>query len=336
MRALLTIMVAGCLGTAPAHARQTLALGGSGHWKYLTFDPATQDLFIAQGDEITVVDTAAMRIRGHVTGLSGAHGVALAPGGHGYASSSKSASLSVFDPATRQVSRVLKADDDANSVTYDPVSKRVFVANDDSGSITVVDTAKDTVIATIALPGGEGLQSAVADGRGHLFVNHSARNEVIRIDTRTAAADAAWPLAGCTGPQGLAADDASKRLFISCANGHLLVLDQQDGRPVATLPIGPDSGTVLFDARLHRLYTPNADGTLSVIKQSGADDFTLAPPIATAKGARTAALNPRTGVIYLVTADIDAAAPASAGRRHEGYAFKSGTARLVVVDPSRP
>ena len=336
MRALLTIMVAGCLGAAPAHARQTLALGGSGHWKYLTFDPATQDLFIAHGDEITVVDTAAMRIRGHVSGVSGAHGVALAPGGHGYASSSTAASLSVFDPATLQVSRVLKAGEDANSVTYDPFSKRVFVANDDSGSMTVVDTAKDAVIATIALPGGEGLQSAVADGSGHLFVNHSARNEIIRIDTRAAAADAAWPLTGCTGPQGLAADNAAQRLFVSCANGRLLVMDQQDGRVTATLPIGPDSGTVLFDERRHRLYTPNADGTLSVIRQSDPDVYTLEPVIETALGARTAALNPRTGVIYLVTADIDAAAPAGTGRRHESHAFKPGTVRMLVVDPSQP
>ena len=328
-RAMLAFALA-CLPLSQPLA-ETLPLGAPDSWKYLAFDSASQNVFVAHGNEVTVVDTATLRIVGHVPGLVSAHGVAIVPGGHGYAASSKSASVTIFDPKTFRVIAVLKAGDDANSVTYDAVSNHVFVANDDAGTITVIDTGTDTQIASIALPGGEGLESAAADGVGHLFINHSAQGNIVRIDTRKAAIDAAWPLPGCTEPQGLALDAALQRLFISCDNNVLLVLDEHDGRLVTTLPIGPGSETVLFDSRRHRIYTANADGTLSVIKVGSPDRFMPADAITTAKGARTAALNPATGKVYMVTADVAPGIPATQRRRI--YSFKPGTVKLLAVDP---
>jgi YVTN family beta-propeller protein len=311
---------------------QTLPLGVPDSWKYLTFDPATKRVFIAHGNEITVVDSTTLRIIGHVPGLGGAHGVTIVPGGHGYAASSKTATVSVFDPKDFHVLAVLKAGEDANSVTYDHASNRVFVANDDSGTITVIDAATDRPVASIPLPGGEGIESSASDGTGHLFVNHSAQNNLIRIETHKAAIDAAWPLPGCTKPEGLALDAALHRLFISCENSRLLVLDADDGRLVTTVPIGPGSQTVLFDSQRQRIYTANADGTVSVIRVQGSDRYVPESAIITARGARTAALDAATGLIYLVTGDIDDNAVAT--RPHHMYVFKPGTAKLLVIDPA--
>jgi YVTN family beta-propeller protein len=313
----------------PSAAAQTTALGAPDGWKYLAFDPATKSVFVAHGNEITVVDSASMRIIGHVPGMAGAHGVAIVPGGHGYAASSKSATVSVFDPKTFKVIAVLKAGEDANSVTYDAASHHVFVANDDAGTITVIDATTDAAVASIPLAGGEGLESAAADGMGHVFVNHGAQNDIVRIDTRKSLVDSTWPLPGCTKPQGLALDVASRRVFVSCDNGRLLVLDAHDGRLIASVPIGPDSDSVLLDARRRRIYTANADGTLSVIAIESPDRYVPQTAIATAKGAHTAALDPATGVVYLVTADIAAKAPL---RPH--YIFKPGTVKLLAIDPA--
>jgi len=310
----------------------TLPLGAPDSWKYLAFDPATKTVFAAHGNEITVVDAATFRVIGHVAGLAGAHGVAIVPGGHGYASSSKSATVSVFDTKTFRTIAVVKAGDDANSVTYDPASNHVFVANDDSGTITIIDAATEKLLGSIALPGGEGLAAATADGAGHLFVDHSAQDDLVRIDTRTSAIDATWPLPGCTDPEGLALDASVQRLFISCDNNRLLVLDSRNGRLVTTLPIGPASDTVLYDPQRHRIYTANADGTLSVIRVDAGDHYTSEGTISTAKGAHTAALNPATGVIYLVTADVKSEIPAAAMRHHQLYSFLSGTVKMLAVD----
>jgi YVTN family beta-propeller protein len=328
-------LVFAALPAAASPAAQTLPVGAPDAWKYLAFDPGTKRVFIAHGNEVTVVDTVTLQIAGHIHGLSGAHGVAIVPGGSGYAASSKSAAVSVFDPKTLQVSAVLKAGEDANSVTYDPVSHHVFVANDDSGTVTIIDAATNAPVASVVLPGGEGLESTAADGTGHLFVNHSAQNNVVRIDTRTSRVDAAWKLPGCTKPRGLAVDATLERLFASCDNSRLLVLDLHDGRLVTTVPIGPASDTVIYDTQRHRLYTANMNGTLSVIKVVGPDRYVPDADIATAKGAHTAALDPRTGIVYLVSADIDTEAPA-APRRKQTYVFKAGTVKLLALDPEKP
>ena len=315
---------------------QTLPLGAPDNWKYLAFDPMTTTLAVAHGNEITMVDTATLRIIGHVRGLAGAHGVAIVPGGRGYAVSSKNATVTVFDPKTFRAITTLQAGADANSVTYDPASHHVFVANDDAGTITVIDAATDMVVASIAVPGGEGLAASASDGAGHLFVNHPAQDNLLRIDTRRSAVDATWPLPGCSDPEGVAMDAALQRLFISCHNNRLLVLDDRDGRLVATMPIGPASDTVLYDVRRARLYTANADGTMSVIKVAGADRYLVEPAISTAEGAHTAALNPVTGIVYLVTADVAAAIPAAQARHHQMFSFKAGTVKLLAVDPAQP
>jgi YVTN family beta-propeller protein len=333
-RAMLAFTLA-CLPFSPSPA-QTLPLGAPDNWKYLAFDPASQEMFVAHGNEITVVDTATLRIIGHVPGLAGAHGVAIVPGGHGYAASGKNATVTVFDPKTFRPIAVLQAGADANSVTYDPASHHVFVANDDAGTITVIDAATGTLVASIALPGGEGLAAAASDGAGHLFVNHGAQGNLVRIDTRRSAVDATWPLPGCSDPEGLALDSALQRLFISCDNNRLVVLDDRNGKLVEAMPIGPASDTVLYDVRRARIYTANADGTLSVIKVAGADSYTVGAAIVTAKGARTAALDPATGIVYLVAANVKAAIPAAVARHHQIYSFEAGTVKLLAVDPAQP
>jgi len=285
---------------ASAASAQGLPLGGPAKWKYLTFVPATHTLYVAHGSEVTVIDTARPVIKGRMSGLSGAKGVAVAAGGHVYVTSSKAGTVAVFDSSTMGRLATVPAGADANAIVYDPPTGRVFAMNDDADTITVIDTVTDTPVATIELPGGEGLESAASDGQGHLFVAHSAGQDVLRIDTRRAVLDERFRLSGCPKPQGLALNVAAGRIYVSCESGVLVILDARSGRQVATLPIGPGSETVLFDAARHRIYTPNDDSTLSVIDVDAADGYRVGKPVRTAPGARTAAEDPATGRVYFV------------------------------------
>ncbi len=277
-----------------------LPLGAPDKTKYAVFDPATHHLFIAHGAEITVVDTESMTIAGHIGGLPGAHGVALAPGGKAYAASGKAASVAVFDTTTLKSAAVMKAGEDANAVVYDPASRHIFVMNDDAATITIIDPARDAAIATITLPPGEGLEGAAADGAGHLFVNHSAAADVLRIDTRASRVDAAFKIADCRKPQGMALDPLLPRAFITCENGRLLVIDRNTGRQVAALPIGPGRSSVFFDASRRRIVVPSAESTISVIDAATAGSFTVRPALAAEPGVRAAAFDEQSGRLYLV------------------------------------
>jgi len=318
---------------SPFQPARVVPLGGTEKFQYVLFDGAGNRVFVAHGSEVTVVDAGALKVIGHVTGLSGAHGIALVPGGHGYADSGRAQTVSVFDASTYKVLDTLKADDDAYAVVYDPASRHVFVMNDDAGNITVIDPAQDKVIDTIALQ--PGFEQAQADGQGHILIAHSEAGQVLRIDTRRNIADAAWAVPGCGKPHGLALDTAHQRVFVSCPSGVLSVLDAQSGRPVASLAIGRGGDTLLFDAARRKIYSPNAEGTLSVIDAAGPDTYVAEPAMPTGPGARTGALDPATGRLFLVTAEVDGTEPAKKPGAPPKLHFRPGSTELLVFDPAR-
>jgi DNA-binding beta-propeller fold protein YncE len=205
--------------------------------------------------------------------------------------------------------------------------------NDDAGNITVIDPAQDKVIDTIAV--GPGLESSAADGEGHLFISHSEARQVLRIDTRRDVTDARWPVAACGEPHGLALDTARHRVFVSCPQGKLLVLDSQSGRQVAALAVGRGGDCLLFDPARRRIYSPNAEGTLSVIEEVTAEKYLARPDMPTKPGARTGALDPATGRVFLVTAEVAGTeAPKSPGGMPK-FRFRPGSTELLVFDPTQ-
>ncbi len=318
---------------APFEAPRVVPLGAPEKFQYVVFDGAGHRVFVAHGSEVTVVDPGTLKVLGHVAGLSGAHGVAVVPGGHGYADSGRAESVSVFDPASLRVIATLKAGEDAYAVVYDPASRHVFVMNDDAGTITVIDPVQDKVIDTIKLD--PGFESAEADGQGHLFIAHSDAGQVLRIDTRRNVADAAWPVPGCGKPHGLALDVQRHRVFVSCPTGVLAVLDAESGRSIASLAIGRGGDTLLFDAARRKIYSPNADGTLSVIDEADADRYVAEAAMPTKLGARTGALDPDSGRLFLVTAEVDGTVPGKTPGASPRYHFKPGSTELLVFDPVR-
>jgi YVTN family beta-propeller protein len=313
-----------CLLSAASHAA-SLPLPGPATWKYLAFDSATHTLYVTQGTQLTAIDTTAMRIRGHLTGLTSAHGVAILPGGNGYVTDSKAAAVIAFDPATLRAMTTIPAGADANSLAYDPASRHVFAGNDDAGTVTIIDPATNRATGTIQLPGEEGIAAMAADGAGHLFIAHPATADIVRLATTTAPhIDATWKLRDCPKPEGLALDTAAHRLFVSCTGGTLLALDARDGRQLAATPIGPGNLMLVLDQGRHRLYVPTADATISVFKLSAAGDVIARSALPFAPGARGAALDPTTGRLYAVTAS-----PASGTTAAR---FKPGTATLLAID----
>jgi len=215
-------------------------------------------------------------------------------------------------------------------VVYDPASKRVFVMEGDPEKLLVVDTGTDSIVAKIALNGKP--EFAAVDGRGKLYVNIADKREIQRIDTHTATVDATWPIPACESPHGLSIDAESHRLFASCLNSKLMVVDAQDGRLVTTLPIGSGSDATAFDTSRHRAMSSNRDGTLSVIGVMGADHYVSLGDVVTQPLARTMAVDSVSGRVYLVAADRIVANPDATNPRQR-YGVRPGTVRLLFVDP---
>ncbi len=128
----------------------------------------------------------------------------------------------------------------------------------DSKVLTVIDPKTDSVVATV--DGGGGLEYAVSGDNGKLYVNGAENKEIVRVNTATNQVDAHWPIPGCTSPHGLAIDTASHRLFVSCVNAVMTVVNADTGAVLATLPIGKGTDGAAFDPKRKLAFSSNYEG----------------------------------------------------------------------------
>lgn len=82
---------------------------------------------------------------------------------------------------------------------------------------------KNTSIATINV--GAGLEAGLADGKGALFVDGAEKHDIVKIDAKSNKVEAHFDMPACKKPHGLALDSDTHRLFATCANNILVVVD---------------------------------------------------------------------------------------------------------------
>src|SRR5215813_8575845 len=130
------------------------AEGGNEYFDYINVDSINRRAYLSHGTEFLVVNADTGAVLGKVTGMKRNHGVALVPElGKGFISDGDAAQIVIFDLKTFKTIGQIKGEQDADSILYDPATKRVFVFNGDPKSATVIDPAKETVIATLSLGG---------------------------------------------------------------------------------------------------------------------------------------------------------------------------------------
>ena len=199
--------------------------------------------------------------------------------------------------------------------------------------ISVIDSSTNKTLGHVLVPGKLGF--AVADGRGEVYINVVDRNIVTHFNAQTLLAQLQlragtnqvenvpildWSdgrnhnpqfdsrlqwlrLTGCQNPKSLAIDGDHFRLFAACENQKLDVINTGTGELVTSLTIGPGTDAIGFDASRSLIYTANGGGlgSLTVIRQNVADSYAVIQELPTKQRARTMAVNPANGEVYLVT-----------------------------------
>jgi YVTN family beta-propeller protein len=305
---LLALAVAGFVSAqaqkpAGYHLLKKHLLGGEGGWDYMALEGRSRLLYVTHGNavEILNVDTG---VKGEaITNLNGVHGVAFAPErNRGYISNGRGNSISVFDLKTNKViEEIPSSGQNPDAIMYDAFSNRVFTFNGRTANATVIDAATNKVIGTVDIGGKP--EFAVTDGRGTIFVNNEDKSEVVAFDARSLEVKKRWSIAPGEGPSGLAIDLKNKRLFSVC-NKVMVVSDFENGKVVATVPIGGGPDAVRYDAEAGLVFASNGEGTLTVVKQESADKYSVLETVATARGARTMELDPITHHLFVVTAEF--------------------------------
>lgn len=306
----------------------TYKLGGDGGWDYLTIDANARHLFISRATHVMVMDTDSGKGVGDIPDTPGVHGIALAHDlGRGFISNGRENTVSIFDIKTLATSSKVKVGENPDAILYDPATKRVFTFNGKSHDATAIDAAQGTVLGTIKLDGKP--EFAATDEKGEVFVNIEDKNEIEVIDPNKLEVKAKWPLAPCTEPSGLAIDRKNRRLFAGC-DKLMAVVNADNGKVIATLPIGDGVDATAFDDDTKLAFASCREGVLNVVHEESPDKFVLAENVPTQLGARTMALDSKTHNVFTVTAKFGSPPAPTADNPHPRPSITPDTFVVLV------
>ena len=319
--------------TPPYTLVHSTPLGLPNGFDYVHYDPVNHRVYASHESQITVVNGENGKMVGRILNIAGAHGVVTIPAlNRGYADDGRTGEVTVFDLKTLKTLGHIPADKDSDGMAYDKATGKIAVVNGDSGNVSIIDAKAGKRLLNIPLGGSP--EGVIADGRGKLYINIEDKRQIVRINLVTDKLTARWPIPDCFKPHGLAVDPVTHRLFSSCLNAKLVVVNADDGHVVATLPIGRGTDTAVFDPKRRLIFSSNRDGTLSVIAEKSANDFRLLGNVATAPGAKTMAEDPNSGRVFLTTAAVLRKEPPHDQGREPEFRFKSGTVKMLMFDPA--
>src|SRR6266576_10562 len=326
----LLITTAAVAGPSGYNVAKTYKIGGEGGWDYLTVDSKARRVYISRGTHVMVVDADSYAVLGDITGTNGVHGIAIASDmDKGFVSDGRDNNVTIFDTRTLKVLGTAPAGKNPDAIIYDPASKRVFAFNGSSKDATAIDAKSGTVAGTIPLGGKP--EFAVADEKGHVFVNIEDTSEIVQFDSNKLAIENRWKIAPGEEPSGLAIDRKHRRLFSVCSNKLMVVVNADNGNVVATLPIGQGTDAAGFDPETGFAFSSNGEGTLTVVHEDSPDKFSVVDTLPTQPRARTMALDVKTHQVFTVTAEFGPAPAPTAQQQRPLPPMLPGTFTLIAL-----
>jgi DNA-binding beta-propeller fold protein YncE len=301
-------MLASALAAEGAyHLIKKIPISGYGGWDYVAADSEGRRLFVSHDTELIVLDFDSGAVIGKIKGGEDTHGAAIARElGRGFISASDPGSVTIFDLKTLAVIDKVRVGDDPNGIIYDHKTNRIFTADRGSKRVTAIDAKTGKIVATSENLGGR-TEHLASDEAGHVFLNMQSLNTLLKLDAQTLKVLATWPTAPCEAPSSMDMDRAHERVFIGCRSGAMAVVDGNTGKVITTQPIGKGVDAAEFDPASGLIYfSTGGDGALSVFHEDTPDKYSLAESVKTQIGARTMALDRKTGRVYLAVADFGA------------------------------
>ena len=299
--------------------------GPDGGWDLASYDAGRRRVYIAHGAVVLAVDLTTGKLNDNFAPGARLHAVVVVPGKDLLVTTNSGDSTAkLLKASTGALIKELKVAEDADAGAYDPATGLVVVINGDAGVLTLIDPVKQEVAGTITV--GDHLEEGDADGKGRFYVNVADKGQVAVVDLKARKVLTRYDMAGCQRPTGLAYVEGGR--VISSCQGVAKILDAASGKEIASLKIGGFPDAVLYDPGRHLAYIPTAlDGKLWVIGLTGKADNAIVESVPTQTGARTGAVDLKTGRIYLPTAEYGA--PAEPGKRPQP---KPGTFQILVLD----
>ena len=302
----------------PYKILKTAKVGGEGGWDYVNVDVENRRLYIARRGMPPQINVYNLDTLEHVGDLDnvGAHGAVIDPKTHhGFATSKP---VTMFDTQTLKLIKVIDTMGNPDGAFFDPSSERAYILSHESPHVTAIDTKDGSIIKQFDIGGMP--EQAASDGKGHLYIDVEDKANIAVVDAKKLEVTAHYDLTGKGGTcAGLAMDAKHRILFAACRNPQNMVIVNADtGNVITTLPLSGLSDGALFHPKTMEAFSSNADGTLTIVKENSPTDFVVEQTLKTMPGARTSALDTKTGHIILIAAEFGPPPPAKEGEKKGG------------------
>jgi len=309
------------------------APGGGEYFDYIFVDPEARRVYVSHGTEVVVLNADDYSLAGTISDsrFKRVHGVAVVkPLNKGFISDGEAQSAFVFDLKTMKVTGEVKTNQpDTDSIIYDPASKYIFTFNGDSHNSTVIDPAKEVVVKNIDLVGA--VEFPAVDGKGIVYDNNEAKNDVVAIDSKTLMIKARWPVAPEGQAVALAIDAKNRRLFSAGRNPQFMVMmDADKGNVVQSFPITAGVDAVVFEPSTAMVFVSTREGMIHIYHEATPDKLSEVETVKTEYGAKTMGVDPKTHNLYLSTSDFDPPAAPTEKQPHPLPRAKPGNFRVLV------
>ena len=327
---LLAAVLPGRGAEGPYHFLKEIQVGGEGGWDYLSVDEIGRRLYVTHNTKVLVIGLDKQELAGEIADTPGVHGFALAPAlGRGFSSNGREAKASIVDLKTLKTLAEVETGENPDAILYEAGQQEVYTFNGRGHSATVFKATSGKVVANIPLSGKP--EFAVAEPKaGRVYCNIEDKNEIAAIDTRTHQVVNTWPIAPGEEASGMAIDLEHHRLFIGCNNKLMEMIDSNNGKVIASVPIGEGVDANAFDPGTRFAFSSTGEGTVTVAREDTPEKLTVIQTLKTERGARTMALDPRTHNIYLAAAKYEASQEQPSGGGQQRPRMVPGSFKILV------
>ncbi len=309
---------------APRFSVVNRIAGPDGGYDYLSVDSERQRLYVGREYGVMAVDLATNKVIDRLVTAKDVAAVLIIPDSPLMLSTEyDGGTVVLFNRASGAVKTRIEVGKSPDAAMYDPSSKLVFVMNADSNDATILDVKRRKAVATLPLGGKP--EAGVANGHGQVFVNIEDKAEIAVVDVKSRTVTNRIKLAGCIEPAGIAYDPVSDTLISACHNGVARLVNAVTGASRGAVAIGQDADGAIFDGPHRTVWIPCKDGTLTWFRLEANGKVTAVDSMQTEPGARTAALDPKTGRLYL-----------AAGQSTPDGKPVPGSFKILVVAPTPP
>jgi DNA-binding beta-propeller fold protein YncE len=323
----------------PYKVLDTTQLMGSGSIDYVYADNDARRVYVPRGGDTFVFDLDSHKYIGAITNIGG-RGVAIdTKTHHGFSSSGP---VGMFDTETMRKIKDIAVSGRPDGILFEPFTGKVFILSHQSPSITIIDPKDGSVVGTIDVGGA--MEQAQSDGQGKLYVDVEDENKIAVVDLKTLKVITKYNLGDKgDGPAGLGLDVKNHILFAMCHSQNCVVLNADDGKILATLPIGNGTDGGGFNPNTMEAFSSQRDGTLTIIKENSPTSFAVEQTVQTKAGCKTCSLDRKNNRIVLIcterageTGSVTPAPAANAtGGQRRGGGGRGGPGNLDVLWVSR-